>query len=73
MLSSIILNSKYERFYSPVMMSFGSYISCKINPQAAITVLTSVLFFHENTDHITGIHKTNQLQRRKKTYFKTQC
>lgn len=48
------------------MISFGSYISDKINPQVGRIILTGVLFFHENTDHITGIHKTNQLQRRKK-------
>ena len=53
------------------MTGFGSSISAKINPQGDIAaILTGVLFFHENTDHITGIHKTNQLQRREKTCFK---
>lgn len=53
------------------MIGFGSYISVKINLQGDIAaILTGVLFFHENTDHITGIHKTNQLQRREKTCFK---
>lgn len=30
-----------------------------------VSVLTAVLFLHENTDHVTGIHKSNQLHERK--------
>lgn len=26
----------------------------------SLLISTGVLFFHENTDHITGIHKTDQ-------------
>lgn len=26
----------------------------------SLLISTGVFFFHENTDHITGVHKTNQ-------------
>lgn len=31
-----------------------------------VSVLTAVLFLHENADHVTGINKTNQLWEKKK-------
>lgn len=38
-----------------------------------VSVLTAVLFLHENTDHVTGIHKSNQLhERRGKVIMRTQ-
>lgn len=32
--------------------------------ERCVSVLTAVFFLHENTDHVTGIHKSNQLHER---------
>lgn len=34
--------------------------SSRISESMSLLISTGVFFFHENTDHITGVHKTNQ-------------
>lgn len=38
----------------------SSKFSSRVSESVSLLISTGVLFFHENTDHITGIHKTNQ-------------
>ena len=43
-------------------MAFRDQCLTQKGPQGMTAVLTGVFFFHGNADHITGIHKTNQLE-----------
>lgn len=43
-------------------MAFRDQHLTQREPQGGITVLTGVFLFHGKADHITGIHKTNELE-----------
>lgn len=45
-------------------MAFRDQHHTQREAQGGITVLTGVFLFHGNADHITGIHKTNQLEKK---------
>lgn len=45
-------------------MAFRKSVSYPEGTPERITVLTGVFFFHGYVDHITGIHKANQLEKK---------
>lgn len=55
----LIYLSISQKFYENNIMSHHKVVTPEIG--RCISVFTAVLFFHKNTNHITGINKANQL------------
>lgn len=66
-------------FFSNFVLCLGSSMQDCLSPGTLApemvrceSVLTAVLLLHENTDHITGVHKSNQLcEKRAKAIIRT--
>lgn len=46
--------------WSFLLTSVSSATTAEVLSERSLLSSTAVLFLHENTDHVTGIHKSNQ-------------